>query len=111
MPADVLRYLSISAGSLWGFLHGIAAGMTKERALRSVVPTTVFSARTMQRHWMRLRRQSWLRTNLTTICEPPRSCSAVAAVQTIQHLQAAFPDTPCPLAAYQLHFQRDVLRE
>jgi hypothetical protein len=111
MPAELLRYLSISAGGLWAFLRGIADGMTKARALQSVVPATVFSARTMQRHWMRFRRQSRLRTNLTAICGPPQCSSIIAAVQTILHLQAAFPDSPCPIAACQTHFQCGVLRD
>jgi hypothetical protein len=40
---------------------------------------------------------------------PPGSPSPDPLLQTVAHLRAVFPDSECPLAAFQLHFQHPLL--
>jgi hypothetical protein len=64
------------------------------------------SARAWQRLWRRfLLGQSAIRTALLGQCRPPpesATASRHAAVALVlAHLQAAFPDADCPIAAFQ----------
>jgi hypothetical protein len=53
--------------------------------------------------WTRFNRgQSRIRTALAGRCPPPElPGSHRPAAQVLAHLQAAFPDAPCPIAAFQ----------
>jgi hypothetical protein len=104
--ADKVRRLSLTAGSLWRFLQAaiadgiFAAGRAVDGRL---------SERTWQRIWQRFdRAQSNIRTALCGRCPPPKSLlrppanpARQQAAQVIAHLQAAFPDAHCPVAAFQ----------
>ncbi len=62
----------------------------------------------------RLRRQlrerlDRLRSRLCRERPPPASTQADPLRQTVEHLQKVFPDSACPLAAFQLHFQQPFL--
>jgi hypothetical protein len=104
---DKIRRLSLTSGALWRFLqdavaNGIVAAIG---ALGSWL-----SDRTWRRIWQRFDlAQSKIRTALCGRCPPPESLprpptnpAHQAAAQVLAHLQAAFPDVNCPIAAFQL---------
>ncbi len=100
--ADKIRRLSLTTGALWRFLKRAAAGSICA-AIRAV--DCHLSDRTMQRLWIRFDRgQSKIRTALSGRCPPPElpaEPSRRPAEQVLAHLQAAFPDASCPIAAFQ----------
>jgi hypothetical protein len=104
--ADKIRRLSLSAGFIWKFLTAAVASsvLAAYRALPHFR-----SDRTLQRIWTRFHRgQSKIRTALSALCRPPALPATLpakpshqAAAQVLAHLQAAFPDADCPIAAFQ----------
>jgi hypothetical protein len=104
--ADKVRRLSLSAGALWRFLQLAVAGSLLA-AGHAVCGR--LSDRTWQRIWKRFdRAQSHIRTALHGRCPPPDTPpqpigkpKRQPAAQVLAHLQAAFPDAPCPIAAFQ----------
>ncbi|HZZ79745.1 MAG TPA: hypothetical protein VFE62_14600 [Gemmataceae bacterium] len=101
--ADKVRRLSVTTHALWKFLLRAVAGSIA--AARRVVADGRRSDRTWQRVWKRFDLgQSKLRTALSACCpppEPPAEPSRRPATQVLAHLQAAFPDADCPIAAFQ----------
>ena len=99
-PADNIRRLSVTAGTLWKFLQRAVADSIAA-AIRAV--KCHLSDRTMQRVWQRFDLgQSKIRTALLERCKPPDlSASHRPVAQVLAHLHAAFPDADCPIAAYQ----------
>jgi hypothetical protein len=100
--ADKIRRLSVTAHALWRFLQRAVAGSIAA-ACRDVADCRR-SDRTWQRIWKRFDRgQSKIRTALSACCPPPdppaESCRP--ATQVLAHLQAAFPDSHCPIAVFQ----------
>lgn len=100
--ADKIRRLNLTTGSLWRFLRHAAAGPIAA-AIHALEGR---SDRTWQRLWKRFERgQSKIRTALLGRCPPPelppRSPPQTPAAQVLAHLHAAFPDAPCPIAAFQ----------
>ena len=98
--ADKIRRLSLSTRVVWRFLRQVLASSIAA-ATRSM---TEFerSDRTWQRLWHRFARaQSTLRTVLLRRCPPPKLSAERPEAQVIAHLQTAFPQADCPLAAYQ----------
>jgi hypothetical protein len=62
------------------------------------------SDRTWQRVWQRFDRgQSKIRTALSGRCPPPEPSGPGQrpAARVLAHLQAAFPEARCPIAAFQ----------
>jgi len=104
--ADKIRRLSLTAGALWQFLQ-LAVAASILAASRAV--DCRLSDRTWQRIWRRFNRaQSKIRTALCGRCPPPElppraptNPSRLPAAQVLAHLQAAFPNVPCPIAAFQ----------
>ena len=101
--ADKIRRLSLTTGTLWRFLKRAASGSILA-AIRAV--DCYLSDRTLQRIWKRFDQgQSRIRTALFGQCPPPeRSPEPTprpAAAQVLAHLQGAFPDADCPIAAFQ----------
>jgi hypothetical protein len=104
--ADKIRRLGLTSGGLWRFLQGAAAGSIRA-AIRAA--DCHLSDRTWQRIWKRFDQgQSKIRTALSGRCPPPElppklpAASAPRPVaQVLAHLQAAFPDAHCPIAAFQ----------
>jgi hypothetical protein len=104
--ADKIRRLSLTTAALWLFLQYAVAGsiLAAVRAVKSHL-----SDRTWQRIWQRFNQgQSKIRTALCGRCPPPElpprspaKPARQAAAQVLAHLQAAFPDTHCPIAAFQ----------
>jgi hypothetical protein len=99
---DKIRRLSLTAGGLWRFLTCAVAGSVLA-AIRAAHCS--LSDRTLQRIWARFDRgQSKIRTALSALCPPPQAPAKPSqrpAAQVLAHLQAAFPDTDCPIAAFQ----------
>jgi hypothetical protein len=108
--AGVMKHVRVGTVTLWKFLSAVADGMSKIPAFRSVLPDS-FHDRTIHRWWCRfaLKRQSAIRSLLSSIAAPPPVHSHNPAIATIRHLQAAFPDTPCPIDAFQCRFQTSFL--
>ena len=104
--ADKIRRLGVTAGALWRFLQLAVAGaiLAAGRAVDSRL-----SDRTWQRIWQRFNQaQSTIRTALCGRSPPPEmpprlpsNPTRLPAAQVLAHLQAAFPDVHCPIAAFQ----------
>ena len=101
--ADKIRRLGLTTGTLWRFLKRAAAGSIAA-AIRAA--DCHLSDRTLQRIWKRFDQgQSQIRTALFGRCPPaplpaePSHRPVVA--QVLAHLQAAFPNADCPIAAFQ----------
>jgi len=100
--ADKIRRLSLTTGGLWRFLQHAAAGSVLG-AIR--MAACHLSDRTLLRIWKRFDQgQSTIRTALLGRCPPPEAPAEPwqrPAAQVLAHLQAAFPDAHCPIAAFQ----------
>ena len=98
--ADKIRRLGLTTAALWAFLQCAVAG-----SIRAAIRATddQRSERTWQRIWKRFDLgQSKIRTALLTRCPPSElPGSHRPAAQVLAHLRAAFPDVPCPIAAFQ----------
>ena len=105
--ADKIRRLSLTTRAVWRFLKDAVAG-SMAAAFRAVADCRR-SDRTWQRLWKRFDLgQSKIRTALSGRCPPPKLPAALPvqtacrpAAQVLAHLQAAFPNTDCPIAAFQ----------
>jgi hypothetical protein len=104
--ADKIRRLSLTAGCLWRFLQRVvAAGI--HAASRAI--DCHLSERSLQRIWQRFDLgQSKIRTALSARCPPPELSAGWPvqpahrpAAHVLAHLQAAFPNADCPIAAFQ----------
>jgi hypothetical protein len=100
--ADKIRRLSLTTHGLWRFLQHAVAGRIAA-ALRAF--DSPLSDRTLLRIWKRFHHsQCYLRTVLSGLCPPPDLPAPPPqrpAAQVLAHLRAAFPDAPCPIAAFQ----------
>ena len=97
--ADKIRRLGLTSGTLWRFL---------QRAVRNGVRAAsraagYLSDRTWQRIWKRFDvAQSNIRAALSRRCLPPQlPAEHRPAAHVLAHLQAAFPNAHCPIAAFQ----------
>jgi hypothetical protein len=102
--AGKIRRLSLGTCRLWAFLQRAVAGTLAE-AIRAAGCS--FSDRTWQRLWNRFDRgQSAIRIALLGRGPPPELPAAgvrrPAAAQVLAHLRATFPNTDCPIAAFQM---------
>jgi len=69
-----------------------------------------FALETVYRLRRKLRqRLDDLRARLCRERQPPRSAQSDPLLQTVEHLQAVFARSECPLAAFQLRFQSPLL--
>lgn len=104
--ADKIRRLGLTTAFLWRFLQ-LAVARSLAAAFRAA--PCYLSDRSLQRLWKRFHlAQSKIRTALSVRCPPPelppRSPTQPPhrpAAQVLAHLQAAFPDADCPIAAFQ----------
>jgi hypothetical protein len=96
--ADTIRRLSLTTAGLWRFLQrAVAVGI--RAALRD--RDCHQSDRTLQRIWQRFRHgQSLIRTALFGRCPPELPAEHQPEAHVLAHLQAAFPDNHCPIAAF-----------
>ena len=98
--ADKIRRLSLTTRVVWRFLHRAVTGSIA--AATRTVAEYERSDRTWQRLWKRFTlAQSTIRTALWRRCPPPKLSAERPEAQVVAHLQAAFPQADCPLAAFQ----------
>jgi hypothetical protein len=101
---DVLPTFSLMATLLWHFLCRLVAGSSRRSAF-----LFCFGEKNPRRAYWLWKRcvkvQSVLRSRLSLFCHPPPSQEKSPFIQVIQHLAHAFPQSPCPIASYQQHFQ------
>jgi hypothetical protein len=98
--ADKIRRLGLTTTGLWRFLQrAVADGIL---AASRGFPCHL-SDRTLLRLWQRFHRgQSKIRTALCGCCPPPQlPAEHQPTAQVLAHLQAAFPNVPCPIATFQ----------
>jgi hypothetical protein len=93
---------------LWQWLVPLLTGLSlKAAAEKPSLPfalETVYQLRRKLLHGLdRLR--AWLCREQA----PPKGTHADPLLQTLAHLKSAFPQSPCPPAEFQLHFQRPFL--
>lgn len=99
----------VGARRLWTFLMGILTGSNIKSAWEAVA--SAFSLETGYKLWARyLRSQSAIRVRLHALCVPVKSALDPLR-QTIAHLKAAFPHAACPVASFQIAFQRPFLAQ
>ena len=101
--ADRIRRLKVTTRRLWKFLH-LAVVSPIEAAIRAL--DSRLSDRTWQRIWRRfLLAQSEIRTALANRCPvpecPEKPSRRPTVLVVLAHLQAAFPNVACPIAAFQ----------
>lgn len=103
--ASLIPMVDYTCKTIWNFLtflkngHSVIASLLKTGIVRS--------ERTIYRLFRRLRlQQHTMRTLLLRITSPPeRGDVTNPFIQTITHLEKAFPDNQCPVEAFQRHFQ------
>ncbi len=98
--ADKIRRLGLTTGGLWRFLQRAVADGIRAASRGFDCP---LCDRTLLRLWKRFKHgQSKIRTALFGCCPPPEMRTEDRpAAQVLAHLQAAFPDAPCPIATFQ----------
>jgi hypothetical protein len=103
--ADKIRRLSLTTHGLWRFLQNVVS-VGIAAAIRAIRDTCRLTDRTLQRIWKRFdRSQSHIRTALSAQRPPPElfpgESRRSTQAQVLAHLRAAFPDSDCPIAAFQ----------
>ena len=102
--ADKIKRLLLTVDALWAFLKRAVVTGNKYQAFRDLQSGLSDSA--PYRIWKRFREaQSAIRTALGRQCTPPEVVSEQPAEHTLAHLEAAFADRPCPIAAFQVGLQ------
>jgi hypothetical protein len=108
MLTSSLWRLVTSTAVMWGFLCLIRDGVSVKRAWETAA--VGLSLRTGYRMWQRFRRvESQLRQQLSRLTPPVESDSTRPPVAVIEHLDAAFGGSRCPIDEYQLRMQQGLL--
>ena len=108
MLAQVLPRHTFTASWLWKWLIELLAGLSLKAAVEKL--RLPFALETMYRLRRRLRGHLHaLRTQLCREHKPPASTRTDPLLHTVEHLQALFPRSGCPVAAFQRDFQRPFL--
>lgn len=103
--AQVIPRLSLTATTLWSFLSFVLSGVSRNSAHQ-----TSHAPGTPQRTWARcVKAQGLLRRNLCLLAQPPPVPFVVPFLQAVRHLMDAFPNSLCPVSAYQSAFQTPFL--
>ena len=99
---------TVSASALWSLLEQLVKGQSVHAAVRALgLP---FAVETIYHLLHRLRaRLTGMRSVLAREQAAPDSLQADPLLQTVEHLQVLFPNSPCPAADFQWHFQRPLL--
>jgi len=109
LKSNIIKGFNITANSLWGFLNYISNGINKFESFKYI--NLSFSNTTIYRLFRRFKyQQTKIRTTLSRMHLKPKTFSNKnPVVQTILHLNLAFNHHPCPISAYQEHFQEAFL--
>lgn len=106
--AGVLPRHSVTAALLARLLAGLATGVALKAAAEAL--HTPFALETFYRLRHRLRRHlDVVRAALCQEQKAPASLQSDPLLQTSEHLRVIFPTSGCPVAAFQLRFQRPLL--
>jgi hypothetical protein len=106
--ADILPRHTLTAALVWPWLLEVLAGLSLKAAVEKL--RLSFALETIYRLRRGLQRSlDLVRTRLCREQPPPVSTHTDPLLQTVEHLRTVFPDSECPLAAFQLHFQRPFL--
>jgi hypothetical protein len=106
--ADVLPRHTLSAAWLWKLLQRLLDGGSIRAAWKALrLPLALESIyHLLQRS---RRRMAWVRSALCREQSPPATSQADPLLQTVEHLRKVFPEKDCPVAAFQLDFQKPIL--
>jgi len=106
--ADVLPRHTFTASWLWQWLVKLLAGLSLKAAAQTL--RLPFALETIYRLRRKLQRGlDSVRTRLCRKQAPPQSTQTEPLLQTVEHLQLAFPRSACPPSDFQLHFQHPFL--
>jgi hypothetical protein len=100
---SLLKHFFIRAATIWKFFSHIAKGLPKNKASQETgsIPYSSSGYRLFRRFKAN---QTYLKTKLFSVCEPPSSLKDDPTIQTILHLEKAFPSGD-PISDFQLYFQ------
>jgi len=105
----VLPCHTVTAPWLWKVLERLLAGGSVREAFEALGPP--FALETLYHLLHRFRQHlTTVRSTLYREQEPPASLQTAPLLQTVEHLRSLFPMGPCPLADFQLRFQRPLLK-
>ncbi len=105
-----LHGLIFRAQTLWLFLKTVLQNISLQ--LIPIKKKLPFSPSTAFRLWKRfLLNLSHIRSFLIKITSPPASREIRPEMQTIAHIQTAFPNSVCPITDFQSHFQENILEK
>jgi hypothetical protein len=106
--ADVLSRHTLTATLVWRWLVELLAGLSVKAAVEKL--RLPFALETIYRLRRRLQRGlDRVRTRLCRKLPPPTGQQVQPLWQTAEHLRMVFPDSACPAADFQLHFQHPFL--
>jgi hypothetical protein len=106
--AEVLPRHTLTASLVWPWLVKLLAGLSLKAAVEKL--RSPFALETIYRLRRKLRqRLDSLRMRLYREQKPPVSGQADPLLQTVEHLQVAFPRSECPPVDFQLRFQHPFL--
>ncbi len=105
--SSVIPRHTLTAPLLWLVLLRLLAGAS----LQSAAQALPMPAESLRGACRRLRRLlDAVRTALCRVTKPPGNSShSLPLLQTIEHLQAVFAQSDCPLQEYQLRFQKPLM--
>jgi hypothetical protein len=106
--ADVLPRHTVRSATLWSLLERwLEGGSIKAAAEALALP---FGLETLYHLLQRMRgRLAAVRSALCRKQPAPASSQTDPLLQTVEHLRRLFPQSDCPCADFQLHFQRPLL--
>ena len=106
--AEVLPRHTLTASLVWQCLVKLLAGFSLKATAETV--RLPFALETIYRLQRKLKRGlDSVRARLCRRGAPPQSTQIEPLLQTVEHLQAVFPGSPCPPVDFQLHFQHPFL--
>ena len=106
--ADILPRHTLTASWLWRWLVKLLGGLSLKAAVEQLaLPFALETGYRLRRELQG--RLGSLRERLCRKLAPPPSSHSDPVLQTLDHLQTAFPGSPCPPADFQLCFQRPFL--
>jgi hypothetical protein len=109
--ATVIPRFSVRTPTIWSFLEGVVAGMSRKSAWARLQAqgAPALSLRSGYRLWGRLlAAQSRVRTGLCRLAPPPTTADPRPIAQMAAHLRSALASPGCLLASFQLMSQGSV---
>lgn len=99
----------VAAPWLWQLLQCLRRGMSLKSAWEKIAsPFHLDTGYRLKRAFTRS--QTFIRTTLLRVGQPPKPTGVTPEQQVISHLRSAFHGSACPVAAFQARFQEGFLR-